>query len=510
LIIFILSLFSLFAGGMMTWYFFYRNNIPDTSRPERMVREDIIPAGLEVASPESVPAGNGGYHEAEQPPESINESRKNAIVMAAERVGRAVVSINVLQTQVVRRRNGLFPDDFWNEFFSPRSYKREVQSLGSGFILSDEGYIITNEHVVRGGEDITVILEDGREFKAALVGSDALADIAVLRIDADDLPLSAMGTSSDLMIGEWVIAIGNPFGYLLDDTQPTVTVGVVSAVKRDIKVAAGYESVYADMIQTDASINPGNSGGPLVNSRGEVVGVNTFIFTKSGGSIGIGFAIPVDRARRVSRDIISYGKVLRPWVGIHPQDLTPSLRRGLNLEDQDGRDGVIVADVDKGSPADHAGMGRGDVIARINGKTIRSAQDWEGILLDVRVEDTLSLKVFRDGSFKNVAFATDPLPTDTVEKTEVNFGIVLSDITESVKSQLGLRSNQGALIIEVEDPQLSRDSGLESHDVILKVNDTDIRSAEEAKKVLEGLSRRRNSIVLERNGRLVYRSLLIG
>jgi len=307
-----------------------------------------------------------------------------------------------------------------------------------------------------------------------------------------------------------VIAIGNPFGYLLDDTEPTVTAGVISAVKRDIKLAKGEGSFYADMIQTDASINPGNSGGPLVNSRGEVIGVNTFIFTKSGGSLGIGFAIPINRARRVYEELIRFKKVLRPWVGIEPQDLTPSLRKGLNIDDADGRGGVIVADVDEGSPALLAGLKRGDVILRIDENPIRSAQDWEGILLDVRVNDELTLDVFRDAVTSPIRFRTTSLPTDVVERIEVEFGIVLADITSTIRSQLSLRSGQGALIVEVKDPQLSMDSGLEPFDVILKINDQDIGSAGEAKKVLDNLPRRRNSIVLERNGQLIYRSILIG
>jgi serine protease Do len=506
--LFVLSLFSLCLGGVITWYLLGRTpveDIPDTASAETMVEET-----LNRGSDSQFESATSFQPASELVVDPISTSRKNAIVTAAERIGPSVVSINILQAQLVRASNPFFFDDFWNDFFFPRSYRREVQSLGSGFIISSEGHILTNEHVIRGGEEITVILEDGREFIATVFGSDRMTDLAVLEIEASDLPVTIIGSSRSLMIGEWVIAIGNPFGYLLDDTQPTVTVGVISAIERDIKLTRSGDAFYADMIQTDASINPGNSGGPLVNSRGEVIGVNTFIFTKSGGSLGIGFAVPIDRAMRVYNEILRFKKVLRPWVGIHPQDLTLSLRRGLNIEEDQDRYGVIVADVDPGSPADGVGIRRGDVILRINGESIRSAQDWEGILLDVQVENELKLEIYRDGRNEEIRFATTPLPTDTADKVAVDFGLVLTDVTEPIKSQLGLRSPAGALIVEVTDPMLSRDNGLEVHDVVLKVNDKEIHSAEEAKKALDNLSMPRNSLVLERGGRMIYRSLLKG
>ncbi len=507
--IFFVALFCLIVGGFTTWYLLDYTATGDSPTSPSSPAETTGSAGEDVAPIRTVSGEDRDYQQAGYSEESIETSRRNAIVVAAEEVGPAVVSINVLQTQVVRSRNPFFFDDFWNDFFYPRSYKREVQSLGSGFIISDEGHILTNEHVVRGAEVITVILEDGRELEATVLGLDRKTDLAILKVEAENLPTTLLGSSRNLLIGEWAIAIGNPFGYLLDDTQPTVTVGVISAVERDIKIARGEESIFADMIQTDASINPGNSGGPLVNSRGEVIGVNTFIFTKSGGSLGMGFAIPIDRAKRVYREILQYHKVRIPWIGIHPQDLTPSLRKGLNI-DENGWGGVIVADVENGSPAHGAGIVRGDVIMAINDEPIRSAQDWEGILLDVQVDNKILLDVFREGRHRDVELLTVPLPTDTAEKIEVDYGIVLADVTDAIKNQLGLRSSAGALIVEIDNSQLLHDSGLEPNDVILKVNEKEIGSAREAKDALENLSRRRNSIVLERNGRMIYRSLLIG
>ncbi len=507
--LFFVALFCLIVGGTTTWYLLDYTANDNSPSPPSSTTEITGSQGVDDAPVRMVSREEPGYQQGGDSEGSIEASRRNAIVVAAEEVGPAVVSINVLQTQVVRSRNPFFFDDFWNDFFYPRSYKREVQSLGSGFIISGEGHILTNEHVVRDAEEITVILEDGRELEATILGLDRKTDLAVLKVEAENLPTSSLGTSRNLLIGEWAIAIGNPFGYLLDDTQPTVTVGVISAVERDIKITRGEESIFADMIQTDASINPGNSGGPLVNSRGEVIGVNTFIFTKSGGSLGMGFAIPIDRAKRVYQEILQYRKVREPWIGIHPQDLTPSLRKGLNI-DENGWGGVIVADVESASPASKAGIVRGDVITEINDERIRSAQDWEGILLDVQVDNKISLNVFREGTYRKIELLTVPLPTDTAERIQVAYGIVLADVTEAIKSQLGLRSSAGALIVEIDNPQLLRDSGLEPYDVILKVNEKEIDSANDAKNALENLSRRRNSIVLERNGRMIYRSLLIG
>src|SRR2546427_4037606 len=227
-------------------------------------------------------------------------SRRTSIVAAAERVGPSVVTISVVQTRMVQ--SSPFASDFFEPFFRDMMpsyrYREQIPSMGSGFIISSKGYVLTNEHVVHGADKITVILADGRSFTGKVLGSHPQYDVAIVKIEGDRLPVASLGTSSDLMIGEWAVAIGNPFGFLLNDTQPTVTAGVISATARDIKAGSSSGGIYKNMIQTDAAINPGNSGGPLVNARGDVVGVNTFIFTKSGGSEGIGLAIPLDAAER--------------------------------------------------------------------------------------------------------------------------------------------------------------------------------------------------------------------
>ena len=242
--------------------------------------------------------------------QDVSRSRQTAIVTAASRLAPAVVSVNVL------RRERRLPQDPFEQFFTPRGAERVVEGYGSGFVISPDGVVITNQHVTQGAEQIVVTTRDGQDFPAKIQGEDPLTDIAVLKVDATGLPTAPLGKSTDLMIGEWVVAVGNPFAYLLGNTEPTVTAGVVSAVGRNLLPSEGQPGIYVGMIQTDAPINPGNSGGPLANAVGEVVGVNSSIFTSSGGSVGIGFAIPIERALRVADELRRFGKVRRAWVGL--------------------------------------------------------------------------------------------------------------------------------------------------------------------------------------------------
>ncbi len=439
--------------------------------------------------------------------DEIGRHRNNAIVNAAGTVGPCVVSINVFQTQIVQRNIPF--DDFWSNFFSPRRYRREVQSLGSGFIISGKGHILTNEHVVQNATRILVTLEDGREYEATVIGSDERTDLALLRIDEDDLPIAPLGDSDNLILGEWLIAIGNPFGYLLDDPQPTVTVGVVSALNRDIKPEQSESRAFVNMIQTDASINPGNSGGPLVDSSGRVVGVNTFILSKSGGSLGMGFAVPINRASRVVRDLVKYGNVRWPWIGIHPQELTGSLRDGLKMNDNKQISGVIVADIDPGSPAEKAGFTRGDIITDINGKKIRSVYDWDGEMTDIPVGKPVKVTTRRQDEVTVFSITTEFLPTDVAKRVKSELGITMTDLSPEVRSQIGASSEDGAVVIEVVDPQLEQEGGILPFDVILKINNETIQSAKKARDILNNLQRgNRHLLIIERDGKLIYRSLI--
>lgn len=332
-----------------------------------------------------------------------SESRRNAIVMAAERAGSSVVSVSVLQTRVYRRSPLGYPfnDDFFQRFFHPPlvEYREQVPGLGSGFIVDQRGYVMTNEHVVHDAEEITVTLTDGRELAGRLVGSDPTYDLAVIKIpEVEDLPVCPLADSDELLVGEWAVAIGNPFGFLLNDTQPTVTAGVISATRRDVKTDASNLGIYKDMIQTDAAINPGNSGGPLVNADGEVIGINTFIFTQGGGSLGIGFAIPINRAKRVVEEIINYGRVRSVWIGLVVDEITPYVARYRGIEDTRG---LLVSGVESLSPADKAGVKRGDIIRLINGEGISNAREARRSLFGSQVGDTIVLNIEREGDTRD-------------------------------------------------------------------------------------------------------------
>lgn len=321
----------------------------------------------------------------------FNISRQNNITDAVQEVQPAVVSVNVIKTEIVRRYINPFENPFFG-FFDNVPYKREVQGIGSGVIISDDGYIVTNAHVVEGATKLTIMLTDGRQYEGSIIGFDSIHDIAVLKIDGSDLPSVKLGRSSDLIIGEWAIAVGNPYGLLIKDSKPSVSVGVISATDRNFAENKDGK-VYRRMIQTDAAINPGNSGGPLVNINGEVIGINTFIFSESGGSIGIGFSIPIDRVAKITEEIIQHGKVRDIWFGFKVQDINPILASYLKL---DNTDGVIVNNVDPNGPADKSGLMKGDIILEINDLFIRDTDDAELAVTDIAVGDKILLRVIRD------------------------------------------------------------------------------------------------------------------
>ena len=328
---------------------------------------------------------------------SIGESRRTAVVRAVERVQPSVVSLHVRYRERVQHLYRYRGDPFWN-LFSPFYYVPRDQdrvSTGSGFVVDDEGYILTNSHVVgdpRQLQKITISLPepDGRTFEARYVASDPNFDLAVLKVDDGNVPVAPLGTSGDILVGEWAIAIGNPF-----DLGPTVSIGVVSALDRDFSEPQG-DYYYRDMIQTDAAINLGNSGGPLVNADGEVIGINSFIYTGgeyASGSIGIGFAIPIDTAASFLEEIRQYGQVRRSWTGILAvQDITPPLAEYLRL---DSTDGVLVVRVADDSPAELAGLEKGDVIVAVNDEKIRSTDEAIGVLRGLRVGEVAALGVVR-------------------------------------------------------------------------------------------------------------------
>jgi serine protease Do len=300
-------------------------------------------------------------------------------------------------------------DEFWEHFYPPMEYRERIPGLGSGVIVDSRGLVLTNEHVVRNAEQVTVTLTDGRQLPARVLGSSATYDLAVLKLDAQKLPAAPLGNSDKLVVGEWAIAIGNPFGYLLNDTQPTVTAGVVSAMRRDIKSEATDTGVYKNMIQTDAAINPGNSGGPLVNGDGEVIGINTFIFTRGGGSLGIGFAIPINLARRIMDEIDKYGRVRAAWPGMQVQLVTAYLARRLGFEDTGG---LVVSRIERGGPADRAGVQVADRIRKVNGQVVNSLDDAQRGIYGAQVGDRLTLGIERSGRTLDLTLTLIEAPAD--------------------------------------------------------------------------------------------------
>jgi serine protease Do len=340
---------------------------------------------------------------------SISRSRRTAIVTAAQRVSPAVVSVSVVTTRLVRADPyGLpFHDEFFDRFFPPSVYRERVPGLGSGVIVDADGIVLTNSHVIRDAEEVKVNLPDGRHFDAKLLGDSPIYDLAVLKIPAEHLPVAPLGDSDSLVVGEWAIAIGNPFGFLLDDPQPTVTAGVVSAMRRDIKAEATSTSMYKNMIQTDAAINPGNSGGALVDADGEVIGINTFIFTNSGGSIGLGFAIPINLAKRVLAEVRRYGRVRVAWPGMTVQPVTDLLARRLGWE---GSGGLVVSAVDRGGPADRAGLKPLDRIRRVNGRITDDVEDAQASIYGAQVGDKITLDVERDGRSRTIVVTLEEAP----------------------------------------------------------------------------------------------------
>ena len=330
-------------------------------------------------------------------PDEIAVSRETAITRAIERVGPAVASINIEQ-----HITSLSFDPFFG-FGFPRDII-PMKSSGSGVVISPDGYILTNHHVIQAADRISVILAGGNEYDAQLVGSDETSDLALLKLDGNDFPYAELGDSDDLIIGEWIIAIGNPFQLFSISNKPSASVGIVSANHMDFGQQKSGK-VFQDMIQTDAAINPGNSGGPLVNAVGEVIGINTFIFTGSDyaqGSIGIGFAIPINAAKRIAKELRVTGHVDRGYsTGLVVQSVTKSIAKYLDIP---FKDGVIIVEVNTGSPASKAGLEPGDVIISVNNAKVYKPSDIRKVILenDLRSGDNLSLLIYRNGKKRKV------------------------------------------------------------------------------------------------------------
>ena len=426
----------------------------------------------------------------------------------AEKQGPSVVNISV--TQVVQGNGNPFAgfqdDEQFNELFrrfglpvpgAPRGQvpqqEFKSQSLGSGFIISSDGYVLTNAHVINAADEVIVKLSDKREFKAKIIGSDRRTDVALLKIDASGLPKVSIGDPNQLKVGEWVAAIGSPFGL-----ENTMTAGIVSAKGRALP-----QENFVPFIQTDVAINPGNSGGPLFNLKGEVVGINSQIYSRSGGSMGLSFAIPIDVAMDVSSQLKSGGKIARGWLGVSIQEITKDLADSFGMKNTNG---ALVAGVEKSGPADKGGLVAGDVILKFDGKAINSSSDLPRAVGGVKPGKSVNVEVLRKGAAKTLSVVVAEAPNDKDDvsspskgatKPEVNrIGLILNELTPQQKKKLN--GKNGLLVTDSQGA--SALAGVRRGDIVLGINNAEVATVEQFNKTLSGISNGKTVAVLVLRG----------
>jgi serine protease Do len=428
----------------------------------------------------------------------------HSFTAVAKQVEPAVVNINT--EQIIHNTRGGMQDPFseffggqspFGQFQQPRDFKQK--SLGSGFIVDPQGYILTNNHVVENASKISVKLNDGRMMEARVVGTDKQTDLAVLKINASGLPVLRMAKSDETEVGDWVLAFGSPFGL-----EKTMTAGIISAKGRVI--GAGP---YDNFLQTDAAINPGNSGGPLVNMKGDVIGINAMIESESGGFQGVGFAIPSQMAEEVYTQISQSGRVSRGWLGVQIQDITPELAKGFGLKSEKG---AIVADVTADSPAAKAGLRSGDVVVAFNGQQVTNGRDLSLAVASTKPGAPADVKVLRDGKETTFTVKTGERPSDTARdfhsadaEEHGKLGIMVENITPDAQKQLHLPSTRGALVTEVKPGSPAQDGGLRAGDVIKEVNRTPVNGAADLQAALKNAQKGANvTLRVERQGQTLF------
>jgi serine protease Do len=417
----------------------------------------------------------------------------------AERLGPTVVNIQVTKVAPVAGPQGFQdPDGPLGEFFErffrdqmPRPGPRRMQGSGSGVIISADGSLLTNNHVVDGAKEVTVTLADQQVYQARVIGRDAKTDLAVLKIDPkQSLPVAPMGSSADLKVGEWVLAIGNPFGL-----SNSVTAGIVSAKGRVI--GAGP---YDDFIQTDAPINPGNSGGPLFNMKGEMVGINTAIVA---AGQGIGFAIPVDMAKPLIPQLVTTGEVTRGYLGVSIQSMTPDLAKALKLEE---RQGALVSEVVQGGPAAKAGIRQGDVIVGFNGESIKGSHDLPAVVAKTPVGDEATVTLRRDGKTQKVPVTVGKLPSERGTREESShmgqseWGLQLQEVTPQMARQRGLTEEPGVMVVGVQPGSPAERGGLQRGDLIREVNRQPVQTVQDVRDAIAKADIQDSLILLVKRG----------
>jgi serine protease Do len=479
----------------------------------------LLAAGGLYAAAHSNPSGStGAAHRLDIKVENGGDIRgpvqKFSYAPVVKRVAPSVVKITVeMKTHNVSMQGGNafpFSDPFFRQFFGnqfggqpPMIQEAPETALGSGVIVSPNGYIVTNNHVVRNARVLTVSLADGRQFKAHVVGRDPQTDIAVIKIDAEQLPAITFAPSNQVEVGDRVLAIGNPFGI-----GETVTTGIVSATGR----RAGLGLAYEDFIQTDAAINPGNSGGALVDADGRLIGINTAILSKSGGFQGVGLAIPSDLVRSVANSLVAHGRVNRGYLGITVQDLTPTLADSFGVKGTTS--GALVSGVRDDSPAAKAGLKSGDVILEMNGQAVEGASQLSLAVAEAGPNAHLSFKVLRDGKPQTVQATTTAKPGDNSPEglassdsgdQGVLQGVGVSDIDPSTRSELNIPTRlQGAVITQVDPNSAAAQAGLKPGDIILEINRHPVRSAQDAVSLSQHAQGKHTLVKLWSHGNTVY------
>lgn len=443
------------------------------------------------------------------PAEELDYVRKlsAAFVDVAAKVKPAVVNISTEKVLTVNVPDywdffDFFNDPFFKRFFDipqvPRERKYKERSLGSGVIISEDGYIITNNHVVEGADKIKIKLADGREFEAVKIKgkkylSDPKTDLAVLKIKGKNLPYAKLGDSDRIKVGEWVLAIGSPFGF-----SQTVTAGIISATGRSKVGITDYE----DFIQTDASINPGNSGGPLVDLNGEVIGINTAIVSRSGGNIGIGFAIPINMAKKIVEDLIKEGKVERGWLGVVVQDVTQELAESFGLKELKG---ALVSDVDKKGPAKKAGIKRGDVIVKYNGKEVPDVAHLRNFVATSTPGEEVEIEVLRKGKplklKVKIAHQPKELRGDVVEEDKL--GLVVKDLTTDDREKLNY-DGPGVMVKEVKPNSPASSAGIKKGDIIVEIGHQEVADVEAYEKIVSEIKGDRVLLLILRGRYTIY------
>jgi serine protease Do len=424
-------------------------------------------------------------------------------VALAEKLGPAVVNISTEQTAPAAAEGENQGEDGenedggnepFNEFGEPHG-----RSLGSGFIINPAGYILTNDHVIENGREIIVTTKDGNQYKASVIGRDAKTDVALLKINAKhQLPAAPLGDSDDVRVGQWVMTIGDPFGF-----DHTVTAGIVSAKGRFIP------GNYDEFIQTDAAINPGNSGGPLINVRGEVVGVNSAIFTRTGSNTGIGFSIPVNLVKEELPQLLAHGKVVRGWLGIYVQRVTPAIAESMGLEEPRG---ALVAEVLNDGPARNAGLKRGDVIEAYNGTLVRDSRELPLMVARTPLGHLATLRIIRNRKAIELPVIITasreahlvPVSKEGTSKGSMPFGLTVRDLDPKIAHEMGLAQNTGVVVYSVQPGSSADTAGLRARDIIVEVNRHSVASTQAYQRAIKAGQGRAMLLLIKRHNNTVF------